>query len=145
MGVIDPRYSNFQRFSKNPEILKKSKFVKFLKIQDDARACPREPRAQELYPPWMVMHPLKHTFLKLFNKTTQKTTQSHKWIPKCVNLGPKKGTKTYPSLVFVWICSFSWFCYHCGAVCLLIGSWGTRHRAKKSSGNLFENTPFKKN
>ena len=53
-------------------------------------------------------------------------------------------TKTYPFLLFVPSCCFSWFCYPSQAVCLLLGPWGTRNRAKKSSGNLSENTPLKK-
>ena len=53
-------------------------------------------------------------------------------------------TKTDPFLLFVPSCCFSWFCYPSQAVCLLLVPWGTRNRAKKSSGNLSENTPLKK-
>ena len=106
-------------------------------------ACPREPRPRNCDRQGSESTP-SNTLFWSSKKKLKKTTQSHKWIPKCVNFGPKMVTKTDPFLLFVPSCCFSWFCYPSQAVCLLLGPWGTRNRAKKSSGNLSENTPLKK-
>ena len=89
--------TNFKAFSKNSRNLENFKISKFSVNSRWCASVSQGAQAQELWPSGMVIHPLKHTFFKLFKKTKKNDPKSQ-MDPKVCQFGTQNGHQNRPFL-----------------------------------------------